>query len=72
MNERFILTDEEKEVINEVIERCRGIFDALQKEQIYLGFVNGLTLEQVQVYAKPELPSEQMYLMRIEIQSKTK
>ena len=70
MNERPILTDEEKRVLNRVIKRVRGIFNEDQIHQIFLGLEHGLTIEQVQTYANPEFTTDEMFYHRWKLEGK--
>ncbi len=44
-------------------------FDKKQKEEVYLGFINGLSLEQVKVYANEEFRVTQMGQIRLGLEN---
>ena len=50
------------EEVEQFIQECEdsGKFNDEQMEQIRLGFESGLTIEEVEVYADPEMESRQM------------
>ena len=54
------------EVVEQFIKKCENNdkFDKWQIDEISKGFNNGLTIDQVKVYAKPKLDSQQMYDIR--------
>ena len=53
-------------MINDFIRKCKnsGRFNYHQMEEIRGGFAQGLTIDQVKVYAKPEFNSCQMDVIR--------
>ena len=53
--------------INDFIQECEGSgeFNQHQMFQIRAGFIDGLTMEQVKLYADPQFDDEQMLIIRL-------
>ena len=59
------------EAAEQFIKECEdsGKFDIEQTRQISYGFEDGLTMEEVKFYAKPEIHEDKMYKIRKDFES---